>query len=338
MAPSSDNMQPWEFDKQDNAIEVYCVKERLLAIDVMDMFSWMSIGAAIQNIVVKSAAYGFLADVEYVPSGHHEKPEAIIRLFPGGVDTRLDERIALRTTNRLPFLPQPLEQPILSELSQAADRINSGLHWLNPEAGFESLVSMDAAFSSILLEHKPLFDGLFDTIRFTRGEIEEARCGMDIKSLDIPFIFAFIARRFRRLKINRLISRLGIGPVVAKTLSSRLRRAGALCLVTAEKRTPAGYMEAGRAMEALWLSATAHDLSVHPYGVIPQYFAMAECKPEAFLPKHRAEIESYRQPFLSLFPNIGPDSPAIMLRIGRAGRQSVRSTIRFRPEQIIRTA
>jgi len=37
MAPSSDNTQPWCFSPGQDYIDVYMVKERLLAIDVLDM-------------------------------------------------------------------------------------------------------------------------------------------------------------------------------------------------------------------------------------------------------------------------------------------------------------
>lgn len=335
MAPSSDNLQPWEFRKRENSIEVFCVKNRLLAIDVRDMFSWISIGAAIQNIVVTAAAGGLEATVEYEKYAQNG-PDAVIRFTDGERNDNLAGQVRARTTNRRPFHQVPLNPVHISNLSDSKQGMNGGIHWLDMSSVLDPLVAMDAVFSSVLLEHKPFFDGLFDTIRFTEKEMETSRCGMDIKSLDIPLPAAFIASRLKHLKINRLISRLGIGPVVARILSSRLRKTGGVCLITAKERGPAGYMEAGRVMERLWLTATAEGLSVHPYGVIPQYLTMAELNPAIYLPEQAARINSYRDSFFSIFSGAVTEYPVIMFRIGLSRKQSARTTIRFRTEQIIR--
>ena len=56
---------------------------------------------------------------------------------------------------------------------------------------------------------------------------------------------------------------------VARQLAARLRAAGAVCLVTAQR--PCRLVEAGRAMQRLWLHASARGLAVQPHGVLPQY-------------------------------------------------------------------
>jgi hypothetical protein len=214
--------------------------------------------------------------------------------------------------------------------------MHAGIHWIHSASELKRMALMDVDFSSILLEHKPFFDGLFETLRFTRKEIETARTGMDLKSLELPFVGLVIARQLKRWEINKMINRLGIGHIVAKKLSFRLRKASALCLITAHQRDPIGYMEAGRAMQQLWLAATAEGLSIHPYGVIPQYLTMVDIEPETFLPRHATHIKSHREPFFAIFPEAKNEYPAVMLRIGWVNKQSARNPIRLRAEQIIR--
>lgn len=186
------------------------------------------------------------------------------------------------------------------------------------------------------------------TIRFSRGGLERERLGMDLKSLEIPSIGFAIARLLKKWRISRIVGRLGIGRVVAKILSSGLMTSGALFLITVNRRDPDGYMEAGRAAEHFWLEATDLGLSVHPYGVIPQYLTMADISPEIFQPKHLAVVEGYRDTFKALFgePQGGtPDGtrngssgsfPAIMFRVGYAEKASPHNDIRLQPHQIIR--
>ena len=373
-APSSDNMQPWEFKKGDarssersgarrdarsgtpsgahgdacrdtrcgartnEAIEVFCVKERLLSIDVNNMFTWISIGAAIQNLATAASAYGLGSDVEYSDSGRMDTPVAIVRLSRPGNGTHLADWIGSRRTNRRPFHPQPLDPQIISRLMESAKGFDSGIYCVNSASSLQQMAAIDIDFSSIFLEHKPFFDGLFDTIRFTRREIETVRLGMDLKSLEIPFVGFAIARLLKDLKISRIIGRVGIGRIVARILSSRLTNAGALFLITVRRRNRAGYMQAGRTMQQLWLAATAEGLSVHPYGVIPQYFTMAELEPEKFLSKHLGIINGHRDQFHSIFLGSDKEHPAIMLRIGRAEKTTPRNEVRLKPYQLIRIA
>lgn len=334
LAPSADNMQPWEFRKQDNNIEVFCAKQRILPTDALNMFTWVSIGAAIQNLVVAAAASGFNADVEYRNPIRVDKSVAIVRLSPGTTDDYLAHWIELRTTNRSPYETSPLSPKEINKLTLAIKNLNTGIHWTTDVSALNSMSVMDANSSYIRLEHKPLHDELFDILRFTPGEIETTRYGLDFKSLEVPPIAVRFARQLQHWSVNKVVSRLGIGRLVAKKLASRIRKAGALCLITATQRNPVGYMEAGRAMEQLWLAATAEGLSIHPFGVLPQYLTKVEIEPETFLPRYVDTIKSHREPFFSVFPGAESEFPAIVLRVGRTNKQSDRSEIRLEPDQI----
>ena len=61
-APSPDNNQPWAFGRLDNAIQVFHRRERALPSDVRDMFSWIAIGAAIENLALAASANALATD------------------------------------------------------------------------------------------------------------------------------------------------------------------------------------------------------------------------------------------------------------------------------------
>ena len=335
-APSADNMQPWEFRKNDDAIEVFCVKSRVLPTDVIGMFGWIAVGAAIQNIVIAAAFYRLVATIEYSTPKQTDELAAVIRFSPGSADFQLAEWISRRNTNRSPYEAYLLNQELISRLTNAVKGLNGGIHWTTRASDFELMANMDANSTYIRLEHKPLHDELFDILRFTRKDIEATRFGLTFESLEVPPFAVFFARQLQYWSVNRAISKLGFGRLVAKQLSNKLRKAGAICLVTAERRDPVAYMEAGRAMEQLWLAATAEGLSVQPYGVLPQYLTKVDIEPETFLPKYVTAIKKHFDPFFSIFPEAKDEYPAIVLRLGKAGKYSARSDIRLNPEQIIR--
>ena len=236
MAPSADNMQPWEFRRKGDAVEVFSAVQRMLPTDVSGMFTWVSIGAAIQNIVVTSAAHGFKTDVEYISPGKAGQPVAVIRLSPGIVDDNLAEWIPQRATNRNNYKALPLEDSVISGLTQSINGLDAGIHWMTEPKGFRIMASMDANSSFIRLEHKPLHDELFDILRFSRMQVEASRYGLDYESIGVPAVAVFIARQLRHWSVNKAVSKSGIGRLVAKMLSMKLLKAGALCLITAKQQ------------------------------------------------------------------------------------------------------
>jgi len=334
-APSADNMQPWQFVRHEDAIEVFLERQRALPTDVNAMFGWIGIGAAVENLVIAAAHRGLKAAVEHgAEDGRPERP-AVVRLSTGDVDDPLYDWLEQRVTNRGPYQVSHLG-PLVAEFNAVVRHLEAGVHWVAGRAALERMAAMDANTTYIRLENKLLHDELFAVLRFTRGEIESMRYGLDFESLEIPLVLVVIARTLRHWSLNQAVSRLGLGRLVAKMLASRLRTAGGLCLVTARRPGPMGYIEAGRAMERIWLAATARGLAVQPHGVLPQYLTKVQVEPETFLPHHAAAIRSHREPFYALFPGARDERPAIVLRMGRPTRSPAYRSVRIRPEQIIR--
>jgi len=293
LAPSADNMQPWEFRKQGDAIEVFCAKPRVLPTDVVAMFAWVAIGAAIQNIVIAASGKGLLATVDYSPPEKAFECAAVIRFSEGKIKNSLGKYIALRTTNRCPFVAVPLEEKVMFILKKHTEGLDANIYCTTNPADFERMASMDARSSYIRLSHKPLHDELFDILRFTKKDIESTRFGLTFESLEVPKFAVAFARQLKYWSVNRVVSRLGFDRLVASQLSAKLKRAGALCLIAAKRCDPVAYMEAGRTMEQFWLAATSEGLSVQPYGVLPQYLTKAEVEPETFLQKYVEVIRGH---------------------------------------------
>jgi nitroreductase len=353
-APSPDNMQAWSFAAAGDAIDVYVEPSRVLPTDVDAMFAWVGLGAAVENLAIAARGEGFGAAVDCRalgaggPASGGRAPDPFgtpvtVRLSPPGPDHPsgpghpLAGWIERRETNRGPYDEAPLDLTTLRELTRAADRLDAGVHWVSDRASLESMASMDARSSYIRLEHRPLHDELFDILRFSRRSAEEIRFGLGFESLGVPSFLVWAARLLRYPSVMKVVSRLGIGRFIARRLAARLRTAGAVCLVTARRNGPAGYVEAGRAMERLWLAATARGLAVQPYGVLPQYLTKLDVEPEGFLPCHAEVMRGHREPFAALFPGARSERPAIVLRVGRPRDQPSRRSPRLPVDRLIRS-
>lgn len=336
-APSADNMQGWAFRRNGDNIEVFLEQSRMLPTDVNNMFGWVGIGAAVENIVVTAAHLGFSAQVTCGESADNGQQEpTVVSLSPGGDDDPLASVVQERVTNRFPYESTPLSEATTAELGASARDLDAGIHWVSSKDGCDRMAKMDANSTYIRLEYKPLHDELFEILRFSQKEMESKRFGLDFESLGVPAAMTFFGSQLRHWSVNKLVSRLGMGRVMARMLASRLRQAGALCLVTARRSGAAGYIEAGRAMERVWLAAVANGLAVQPHGVLPQYLTKVEIEPETFAPKYVAALRGLQPLFADLFPGAQNEHPAILLRVGKAQGQPPRKSLRLFLEDIVR--
>ncbi len=128
LAPSTYNTQPWKFRLTENGIAVFAdYARRLPVLDPDGRELLMSIGAAIMNLRIAAAHFGFDVSVEYNMSGDSEMPIACVHLDrrasaqPSNrhID-KLFPVITKRHTNRKPFLMARVPEAVLGRLSEGA--------------------------------------------------------------------------------------------------------------------------------------------------------------------------------------------------------------------------
>jgi hypothetical protein len=126
LAPSSHNTQPWKFLVTDDGIAVYADYSRRLPVaDPGNRELIMSVGAAIMNLRVAAAHFGFSCIVEHNRSGDSEGPLAFLRLSPqeelSAPERKLDRLFAAitrRHTNRHPFLMARVPDQVIATLDE----------------------------------------------------------------------------------------------------------------------------------------------------------------------------------------------------------------------------
>lgn len=128
LAPSSYNTQPWKFKVGKEGIAVYADYTRRLPIaDPGNRELIMGVGAALMNIRVAAAHFGFDCQVDYNQSGDSERPLAFIRLqrsaslaAPSRKLAQLFPAITKRHTNRNPFLMARIPEQVAATLDEYA--------------------------------------------------------------------------------------------------------------------------------------------------------------------------------------------------------------------------
>lgn len=123
LAPSVRNTQPWSFRITPDGVEVYADwSRRLPVIDAGDRELTMSLGAAITNLRVAAAHFGYETSVLYRAD---DDPIALVTLRETGSPDpellQLFPAIERRHTNRRDFDGRPLEPEILGTLLDFID-------------------------------------------------------------------------------------------------------------------------------------------------------------------------------------------------------------------------
>jgi Nitroreductase family/Putative TM nitroreductase len=130
LAPSSHNSQPWKFNVQATAIDLYADRSRALpTIDPSHRELTISCGAALFNLRVAAQHFGYHSTSQIFPTANRDW---LARLTLSGSTAALAadrliaenkllfEAIPKRHTNRLPFAQVPVPEYLLCELAAAA--------------------------------------------------------------------------------------------------------------------------------------------------------------------------------------------------------------------------
>jgi hypothetical protein len=141
-APSLHNSQPWHWVLEDNTVELYLDKERILyATDHSGREALIGCGAVLDHFRVAMAAAGWTANVDRFPNPNNPVLLAAIDFSPIEFVTeghrRRADAILRRRTDRLPFAEPPdwdlVESQLRSAVESDAVRLDVIADELRPE-------------------------------------------------------------------------------------------------------------------------------------------------------------------------------------------------------------
>jgi len=252
LAPSSHNTQPWSFRITSKGVEVFAdYSRRLPALDPDDRELLMSVGAAITNLRVAAAWFGFDTTVLHEQRPEESLPVAVVT-FQDTCSTdenlrRLFPAIRRRHTNREPFEARPLEFEVLGALCDLADQFPDTLTFLLPRDK-RRLANLVARGNELQMSRASVRSELADWIRGSESDSVDGIC---VDGLGIPApldrLAGWITRRF------------DLGAVQAGHDRQMITNAAALILINANDDR-ISLVKAGEVVERLLLTATLNGL------------------------------------------------------------------------------
>lgn len=197
LASNAHNTQPWRFEVGEDAIAIYADHERHLgAFDPYRREMALSLGCAIENMVLTAEARGFAPRVELAHDRfelggpvHPERPVAILHLAPGDAEeSELFRAIAHRHTHRGAYDPDQFVSQALQDEMQALAGGRDGIRLFLFDGGpamaqlGELIVS---ATEEIIADHEMAMDSAA-WFRFDWRSIQQHRDGLTLDTVGLP--------------------------------------------------------------------------------------------------------------------------------------------------------
>lgn len=253
LAPSRLNVQPWCFEIEGEEVRLYGDFRRALhASDPRDRELGIACGAALQNLRVAAAHFGYSTSVEALAAGRRDGLLARLRLeerrAPTGEEELLFGAIPRRRTNRLPLDSREPARGLVAELAREASLEGAVLRPVEEKdrravaelvAEGDRLQWADARFRS-------------EVASWTRSNVTRRRDG-------VPGFAHGMGNAASVLQ--PLLTRVAdAGPAEAERDRRRTLAARALLVLCTRGDEPRDWLAAGEALQRVLLRATASDL------------------------------------------------------------------------------
>jgi hypothetical protein len=250
LAPSVHNTQPWWWQVNGTALELWADRERSLPVsDPLGRNLVISCGAALHHTVVAAEAVGARAEVEHLPEGADSDLMARIHLVAHHPSVDALARLTLlgqRHTDRRRFTSWPVPDESVGHLAE------EGRKW-----GAAVLAVTDPPLRVQIEEI------LEEARRRQQGDpriADETESWIDHDPADgVPSAALPRFDGARGERPTRFDSSL-----IADAAESIIRGTDGLLVVSTEDDGPLSWLHAGASLSALWLQATGHGLSVVP--------------------------------------------------------------------------
>jgi hypothetical protein len=299
LAPSTWNTQPWRMEAQGNTIRLLMDAHRALPVTDPDQRAMLiSLGAALENMLIALRAYGLQPTVSYFPD---DTPGTIASVSwapaPGGIRDRLLFRaIPERRTNRHDFDGRGIYPQNRAALAAQVTG-DLRLHWIEERDGIRSVAELAGDATDAGIRDRRAQRERWGWLRFGDDDARRHGDGVTVESLDCGVVASVLAGSY--FDPGSSLLRFGAESAARKARSA-IRSAGALVLFTTTTPGRPGWVNAGQSYERLALRSVT-------LGIAQQIIHAP------------IEIERFRGDLLRAFGAPGED-PLLLVRLGHASR------------------
>lgn len=333
-APSSGNVQPWRFKVHKYTVTIYNIPDRDQSpYNVGQRISYMAHGALIENICLIATTRGFATFIELFPG--EEDCVARITFTPTQEKNEpLSHMIDKRVTNRRMYLHKSLELPHRAELEASVQPFEGVQVRLIEGDDVHMIAHALSLCEKLTFENQTLYSYFYSIMRWS-PESEMARPGLFIDTLEFSWWRRLVTQKIlsKRLAVV-LLNKLHLSRAASKFGMHLYARSSAIGALIINEKSDEAYIQAGRALQRFWLTATRVGVSMQPLVSLPflQQYISEDAK-NPFTLEQRKEIGDAYAKLASEYALKDGEHIVMYFRLGYAGEPSVRSV--KRPPEIM---
>jgi hypothetical protein len=301
LAANGHNTQPWKFAIKETAIEIHPDHARRLAVvDPNDRELWISLGCALENLLIAARAAGYAPEVTYPDSTDFihvrltaDTPQA----------SPLFDAIPLRQNVRSEYDGQPVSVAILDQLAVSLEP-GVALHFMTSPSRLEMALEYVNQGNLSQYANQAFVEELIHWLRFTKKEALASLDGLYTRCSGNPEVPRWLGQMF--------VS--GTKPQQQADIDARkLRSSSGAVVIASEADDKTAWVRTGQVYERLALNLTALNIK------------------SAFM-NQPVEVADIRGQFQSAM-GLGTSRPQLLLRYGYA--DSMPRALRRPVEQVL---
>jgi hypothetical protein len=338
-APSGSNSQPWRFEVSDNVVAIHMIPEKDHRIlNFKNRGTILANGCLIENISIAAEKFGYRTDVKPFPEGAGSNVVASLAFAQGASSySPLYEAIFKRTTNRKPYSKESIpeeDHTALKDVFIDAGGEKIKVLFTESPAAMKELGIASSVNEVVMFENPLLRRLLFEEIAWTKEEETRRGGGLYLKTMELkPQQEIGLKLMKRAAPLRRLLNFRKVSGGIAGENAKIYASSFLMGIIVVEDTTDTAFLEAGRALQRIWLTATAHNMSFHLItGIFFLWQRFQEGNRHGFSDEHAALVKSAYEKVSSVFGATTGTIP-LLFRIGYGGEPSARSM--KKPPEII---
>jgi hypothetical protein len=290
-APSLLNAQPWRVEITEGQImRLWIDRERMFpALDPLNRQTVLSQATFLENLEIAASHLGYSASIDYFPHGWgtdatiHEFPVAQVECTPspGREEDPLFPCLDARQTWRGPFERKPLDNATIISISESFDSEFTSFVVLTDPQTCERIGDLVTRSLMVALEREERRAEWIRMSRFDDREIDHTEDGVGLSHMGggESIISAITGKRLTRERVNHDPSLFG--NYLLDRCTAQVRSVGGYGWISTKGKSRLNQVHGGRALERVWLQATANGVGLQPYHhVLGDYAEMTGIKEE----------------------------------------------------------
>lgn len=258
LAASAHNTQPWVFAVADDRIDVFADPRRTTgANDALGREFHISLGCALENLVLAAHATGYATDVALDPGGERDVVATVALTPAPPLSTELYEAIGTRRSNRSKYTSERLPSGTLGDMARLVDGSVSPARLMfldrDPSRGLFGELLVEATRAHVADQEQSLAS--YAWWRTSWDDIQQHKDGLNIDGVGMPPVVRTLG------KLLPATSRASDDKTFIDLTITQTRSAAAFGVITVDDTAElAQQLAGGRLLQRLHLWATAHGL------------------------------------------------------------------------------